>query len=392
MRVAFAVVMSLLLAIGCGPLAEEFGDGGAEGEPDAGSDGGWQATDTDGDGVPDGVDNCPMVPNPGQEDRDGDGVGDACDNCPDDPNRDQADWNDNGLGDVCDPEPPPDQCGSEATTFERLRPNIFIVLDRSGSMGSGSGSKWQQAISALNKVSDDLQETLRFGFSVFPGVGEGSCGAGTRHLNMGDWTAAQIKASYAGISASGSTPMQQALQRVRENNWVHDPNDPKNDFREKAVVLITDGQVNCSGSASGVANQAALLHAQGIPVYVVGFGSGVSASALNEAAAGGGTNNPNDANNRYYQANNSDQLVQALETIGSLLVTCELELGDVPPDPQKVYVVVNGTAVGRNDPDGFTYDPNSNTVTLTGDACDVLMNDQNPDVQVVFGCPGPTVD
>ncbi len=39
--------------------------------------------DMDGDGVPDGVDNCPTVPNASQTDADGDLAGDACDTCTD---------------------------------------------------------------------------------------------------------------------------------------------------------------------------------------------------------------------------------------------------------------------------------------------------------------------
>jgi len=35
--------------------------------------------DTDADGVPDAIDNCPNTPNPDQADADGDGIGDACD-------------------------------------------------------------------------------------------------------------------------------------------------------------------------------------------------------------------------------------------------------------------------------------------------------------------------
>jgi hypothetical protein len=65
-----------------------------------------QDPDDDNDGIPDGEDNCPRVPNSSspdnQIDSDGDGVGDACDNCNLFPNPGQADTDDDGKGDLCD--------------------------------------------------------------------------------------------------------------------------------------------------------------------------------------------------------------------------------------------------------------------------------------------------
>ncbi|WP_272150956.1 thrombospondin type 3 repeat-containing protein [Tenacibaculum aiptasiae] len=70
--------------------------------------------DTDGDGIIDINDNCPTTANPDQKDSDGNGTGDACqdtdgdgvmddkDNCINKANPDQKDGNNDGVGDVCD--------------------------------------------------------------------------------------------------------------------------------------------------------------------------------------------------------------------------------------------------------------------------------------------------
>jgi hypothetical protein len=70
--------------------------------------------DLDGDGIANMSDNCPLVSNADQRDTDGDVTGDACDidddgdglldvrdNCPLVPNPDQSDSLDNGVGDAC---------------------------------------------------------------------------------------------------------------------------------------------------------------------------------------------------------------------------------------------------------------------------------------------------
>jgi hypothetical protein len=59
--------------------------------------------DIDGDGLPNTSDNCPYASNPDQQNPDGDSLGSVCDNCPLLPNANQSDVDSNGIGDICDP-------------------------------------------------------------------------------------------------------------------------------------------------------------------------------------------------------------------------------------------------------------------------------------------------
>ncbi|XP_031564283.1 uncharacterized protein LOC116299704 isoform X2 [Actinia tenebrosa] len=69
---------------------------------DSDTDGDSCDDDDDNDLIPDKQDNCQFEANLGQEDLEGDGVGDACDNCRNVTNPDQKDTDGDGIGDACD--------------------------------------------------------------------------------------------------------------------------------------------------------------------------------------------------------------------------------------------------------------------------------------------------
>ena len=86
-------------------------------------------TDTDGDGVPDFIDNCPDVPNPTQ-----------------------ADSNFNGIGDACDTTPPPPP---QPLAFEKMTGGGVVEGAQSGSEGSFGFN--------LHHRGDGLQVHLEYG-------------------------------------------------------------------------------------------------------------------------------------------------------------------------------------------------------------------------------------
>ena len=103
MRLCAALTLLASAACSFQPRAANHGDAGGDDAPgDVGPDG---PADTDGDGVPDVIDNCPTMANANQRDHDVDGRGDVCDLCPHIPESSDTDTDGDGVGDACDPRP-----------------------------------------------------------------------------------------------------------------------------------------------------------------------------------------------------------------------------------------------------------------------------------------------
>ncbi len=333
--------------------------------------------DNDGDGIPDILDNCKNLANPDQLDSDGDGLGDACDNCPFAANPEQTDTSGNGIGDACEALPGNIPiCAEQSMAFERLKPNLFIQLDISGSM---KGTRWTDAKSGLNSIADELWNEARFGLAVFPIPGGNGCSDATKlQLPMGEHTPVQFKAAYNSLKPAGSTPSRYAIDRTRTNGWLNDPTDARDGSRAKAMIFVTDGEPNCDSSNSVATTNAAItrLGADGIPTFVIGLAH--QSDSLRQMAVAGGTVD-------YYRAGNAAQLVTALRDISNLMVSCDYVLDQPPADPNKMWVLVNNQYLPRAD---YSFNAVSQTLKLSNQACTALrgLDDNQVGLGIKMGC------
>ncbi len=321
-----------------------------------------------------------------------------------------------GLAKVCNDVThacaPGGECGTREFELDAILPNMFITLDRSCSM---SGTKWEAAIEAMIMLTTDFVDKIRFGFALFPDLEEPSCEQGEVPVPVGDNNESIIQNLMNGSKEKpeGDRKRSDTDAGVTELNYYcnwpcvtnidtailqasQEPAFLSND-RPNYVLLITDGkQANCreGGGDPGTEEKIEEMAGLGISTFVVGFGSGVSPSQLNQFAELGGVpkTDPADPETLYYQADDATALKQALEDIAGQIIGCEYTLDEDPPDPDALYVFVNDSQeLVRNSTDGWEYDEQTRRLTFKGEACRRLQDGSITDIDVVFGCRKPTV-
>lgn len=309
-------------------------------------------------------------------------------------------------------------------------PNLYFVLDRSGSMNTAQ--KWPSVITTMGKLAVDLGPRANIGAAVFPDpTSTDTCGPGIEIFPTmpGDSTAGQPGPTSArlleilgAITAQGGTPMAATLTALAGHIQAL----PGKTF----VILATDGGPNCDAQLTcdtaqceanlesvapcspegpncctpGVGNDSCLdsaatiaavgaLAASGIPVYVVGVpGPGPyeePGQILDQLATAGGTARPTEP--LFYQATTTDQAeLQAIfyQVAARATGSCTLMLDNVPPDPGEVNVFLDEQPLTQTGPNGWTID--GQTVTILGDSCTAILNGTVLDVRVVAGCPTVT--
>jgi len=277
-------------------------------------------------------------------------------------------------------------------------PNLYFVLDRSGSMQEDG--KWPTIITVLGSLVVALGPRANVGAAVFPDPHSNNCAPGIEvaPLRRGDApagtagpTATALLTELGSLSANGGTPTAATLQALA-------PALAKLSGKTY-VILATDGGPNCNAAANcDVANCQLNIESTSSACTPGGtinccadsnYGSSLSCLdsdptiAAVTAIAKSGIPVP-----LYYAVNTTDRsaLTAAIFGIAATITgTCTLTLNDTPPEPDDINVFLDESVLPQAGPDGWTLD--GKTVTILGRSCQEIQTGAILDVRVVAGCP-----
>jgi len=335
-----------------------------------------------------------------------------------------------------------DLCGNQEIPAISDPPNLYFIVDRSGSMSTllpGSQySKYENARIAISVMLRAIGHRVDYGAAVFPAFSNpDGCTAGMQVFP----TEAGDPPSYAlagkngpvlqtlldrlgAVAPTGGTPTAQTLRDL-------EPTISGLSGNKTYVVLMTDGAPNCNVNLTCKADEcipniehesigtkaceapvnccdarqvgesgigycvdsadtiAAVTDYEqaGIDTFVVGMpGSEQYAALLSKLAGGGNTARP--SGTAYYAVSDTAELTAALKAIGAkVAITCDLPLSVKPEDVGMVNVYFDGITVPFDVSDGWHWIEGQNSIRFEGAACSTLSSGNVVQVQVLAGCP-----
>lgn len=294
-------------------------------------------------------------------------------------------------------------CGGVEFALTRQKPNVLIVLDRSGSMSTmiGEETRWDIAKSAVQALATQYDDSLRLGLATYSACAPGGCSAGTVVVPVADTNGASVSSFLAPLlgrgSATGASPDYLCETDFPETStgatlFSFVGNESLLDEgRDNYVLLVTDGieSAECTedGTQTGTLGAAALAaQSPSVKTFVVGFSEDVADEELAAVATAGGTNTP-------FRADDASALNEALDAIVARVATCDFVLTGEVPDPALMHVYFNDEPVeiARDSADGWSFDPTSSRLVLLGAACESVLMGAVEDIDVVYGCEGPVL-
>lgn len=324
-------------------------------------------------------------------------------------------------------------CGNQIHQIISDAPNVYFVIDASGSMGwpesdGSSVTRYQRVRKAALQLVQDLGGLIQVGAALFPHdaneIEQCAVGAQVMATAPGDpdgngATTAEFK-DETNVVPFGGTPTAATLEELRPGLAAL----PGRTF----VLLVTDGGPNCNADAAcdgdgcqfniegctgdpccnaggnccapgqpagpescldGDATLAAVkAYADSeLPLYVIGIpGSETYADLLAQMAITAGTSQA--ANPFYYAVDDLDNLNAVLAKIAAVAISCIFEVDDPPAVAEQTNVYLDGVVLPADLEDGWRWmDPDLTRIELLGDACDRLQAGKVKSVQIVSGCP-----
>jgi von Willebrand factor type A domain len=313
-------------------------------------------------------------------------------------------------------------CGFESFELRRNPVDLFVVLDRSGSMkddskgdsanpDAGRPSKWSQVIPALTEVIRGAAATVAWGLKTFPEDVPGSssdCESASVttaiDVPISPMNATQTADAIEATSPEGNgTPTAAAIE-VATGYLTGLATDDR-----KFILLATDGEPSCGGSAGSLVKSSSTAKTDAIAAvksaasanlhtFVIGVATTKSSatSTLNDLATAGmePRADPGGTGTKFYLATTESELVTALRSIVMPIAhSCVFSLTRTPPDPLNIAVKIGGAKapLDSGHDDGWDYtDGNHTQVQVYGSWCDKVTQDARM-VEIVYGCPGAVI-